>query len=268
MEDIVAAHQRRRRAERDATDYMQAMNRAESRAGRIDARPRNVPRDADGRAMPFGMAEFNASRSRRVPSRAENVAASKADGSFEAKRMSYNNNASGYVMDADGNIQAPKPKGKMMPTPDGGERFVKSSPSPAPPPPKPPQPSRPTPSPTARNRQGGLIDGKPASEWFAEHAKKAGQPNRFANTDGTPRARGVLDDSRARPAVAAKPQATAAPAKDIATRIADTQKQIAGSKTALAAPGPAEMANRRAPAGGLTADEMDKLKKSAAMIRS
>lgn len=95
-----------------------------------------------------------------TPTRADNIAKARADGTFDAKRNAFNAANQGSFMDAAGNI-GPKAE---MPTPP--------APSPAP-------PSAPAPNPTAtapaKPKGPATFDGKSKTDFFGAAMNKYGQ---------------------------------------------------------------------------------------------
>lgn len=75
------------------------------------------------------MAESGFSAAAQGPSRANNIAASRADGTFDAKRNAFNAANKGSFMDASGNIG---PKAEMPTTPTMPTPTLAPSPAPAP----------------------------------------------------------------------------------------------------------------------------------------
>ena len=120
-----------------------------------------------------------------MPTRRDNILAARSDGTFEAKRLAYNQSgqATGHSMDEAGNITAPaptavKPGGKLIPGNSPGSSIwqpdtpgsqsgqpSQSSPSVLPPTLKRPAAPRPT----------GLIDGQPAADTLAGLKTAQGQ---------------------------------------------------------------------------------------------
>jgi len=97
-----------------------------------------------------------------TPTRADNIAKARADGTFDAKRNAFNAANSGSFMDAAGNI-GPKAE---MPT------------SPASTPPSPAPPFAPAPNPTAtapaKPKGPATFDGKPKADFFGAAMNKYG----------------------------------------------------------------------------------------------
>jgi len=127
--------------------------------GSIAARP---VRPMGNRKRPDSAPGFSAAA--QAPTRADNIAASRADGTFDAKRNAFNASNKGSFMDAQGNI-GPK-----------AETPTSPAPSPAAPPPAP----APAPSPTTtasapmKPRGPATFDGKSKADFFGAGMAKYG----------------------------------------------------------------------------------------------
>lgn len=95
-----------------------------------------------------------------TPTRADNIAKARADGTFDAKRNAFNAANSGSFMDAAGNIG---PKAEMPTLP------ASAPPSPAPPSAPAPNPTAPAP---AKPKGPAMFDGRPKAKFFADAASR------------------------------------------------------------------------------------------------
>lgn len=95
-----------------------------------------------------------------APTRADNIAKARADGTFDAKRNAFNAANQGSLMDAAGNI-GPKAE---MPAP----------PASAPPSPTPPSAPAPNPTATAKPKGPATFDGKSKADFFGAAMNKYG----------------------------------------------------------------------------------------------
>lgn len=92
--------------------------------------------------------------------RADKIAASRADGTFDAKRNAYNGANKGSFMDASGNIG---PKAEMPTAPIAATTPATSAPTAQPATPAAMGPPKP---------RGAMFDGKPKAEFFADAARR------------------------------------------------------------------------------------------------
>lgn len=141
-----------------------------------------------------------------TPTRADNIAKARADGTFDAKRNAFNAANSGSFMDAAGNI-GPK---AQMPAPPAS--------TPAPPASTPPSPSAPAPNPTApapaKPKGPAMFDGRPKAKFFADAASRGvasmpsgvyNQPDIAAKIKTREAAMDNLADNGGKPMSAPKP---------------------------------------------------------------
>ncbi len=163
--DVFQQHQRRRQGLEDSAALSQDMTRVAKRAGRVNARPRNVAIDAAGNRFFIGRdgpRNITSSLGRPAPgspgerfmqsrARQSNIDAAKADGSFAQKRFDFNKaNYGKYDMD------------------DGGKIHRAAAP-PSQPDATPPQPQSEAPAQAPSNPASPetAIDGQPTSRFFS-----------------------------------------------------------------------------------------------------
>ena len=193
-----------------------------------------------------------------APTRADNIAKARADGTFDAKRNAFNAANQGSFMDAAGNIG---PKAEMPAPP------ASAPPSPTPPSAPAPNPTATAPSPTAtapaKPKGPATFDGKSKADFFGAAMNKYGPTAgvsaykdqnvmAVAANDGKP-----LPASKPAPVPAAKPAgmvAAATPAKPYSGPMARPAGQVdakPAAPTVTPAPKPAGIvaeASTKAPA--------------------
>lgn len=138
-----------------------------------------------------------------APTRADNIAKARADGTFDAKRKAFNAANQGSFMDAAGNIG---PKAEMPAPP------ASAPPSPAPPS-APPAPN-PTATAPAKPKGPAMFDGRPKAKFFADAASRGvasmpsgvyNQPDIAAKIKTREAAMDNLADNGGKPMPAQKP---------------------------------------------------------------
>lgn len=205
-----------------------------------------------------------------APTRADNIAKARADGTFDAKRKAFNAANQGSFMDAAGNIG---PKAEMPAPP------ASAPPSPAPPS-APPAPN-PTATAPAKPKGPAMFDGRPKAKFFADAASRGvasmpsgvyNQPDIAAKIKTREAAMDNLADNGGKPMPAPKPSpapaakpagmvAAATPAKPYSGPMARSPSQVdAKASMAPATPPaskPASMVaavSAKAPANGFSSE--------------
>lgn len=181
--------------------------------GSIAARP---VRPMGNRKRPDSAPGFSAAA--QAPTRADNIAAARADGTFDAKRNAFNAANKGSFMDAAGNIG---PKAEMPNAP---------TPSPAAPPPAP----APAPSPTTtasapmKPRGPATFDGKSRADFFGAGMAKYGPSADMPGIYNDQQVKAVAANG-GKPLPTPKPMPASAPApKASSFTAAATSKPYAG----------------------------------------
>ena len=197
--------------------------------GSIAARP---VRPMGNRKRPDSAPGFSAAA--QAPTRADNIATSRADGSFDSKRNAFNAANKGSFMDASGTIG---PKAEMPTTP---------TPSPAAPPPAPAPAPAPTTTASAPMKPRGpaTFDGKSKADFFGAGMAKYGPSADMP---------GIYNDSQVKGVAAngGKPLPTPSPAAPAAAK---PSGMVAAASASPAKPYAGPMAR---PAGSMASKPPD-----------
>lgn len=195
--DPFERHMKERGTVEDAVRAGRAVREVEKRSRRVSMKARTPQRPA-GSDLAWirnnsGMADMGRQINRSMGNRSDNVAKSKAAGTFNSTRESYNtaNAAKGYFMNEDGTIAEPGSAPKAP---------AKAN---APQPPAPPQakaPSAPAappaPQPAAPTAKAAPKTTPKMQEFFKSHAKESGRANQYFDDKGDQRGKAPTESAK------------------------------------------------------------------------